>query len=107
MIKLSISSVLGFIVLWLAAFCAYAESSGAATQAIQVQLAQVYEPHRAGPVSDYLVSEKYDQIIANRASTMRFIDLRQLYLNGIRSGPGRLRIRAKRSQPQNNKTENG
>ncbi len=64
MIKLSISSVLGFIVLWLAAFCAYAESSGAATQAIQVQLAQVYEPHRAGPVSDYLVSEKYDGVRA-------------------------------------------
>src|SRR5690625_7979386 len=47
-----------------------------------------------------------DQIIANRASTMRFIDLRQLYLNGLRSGPGRLRIHAKRSQPQNNKNEN-
>src|SRR5690625_5850804 len=65
MIKLSISSVLGFIVLWLAAFCAYAESSGAATQAIQVQLAQVYEPHRAGPVCDYLVSEKYDGVRGN------------------------------------------
>ena len=51
-----------FAALFIAAFCTF--PAAALQTATQTQLAKVYEENTSTPISDYLVSEKYDGIRA-------------------------------------------